>query len=816
MRRITIGIQVHAEPGCLRVTLEGIRANTTHPVDLLLLLDGPDQATAGAVAAMRDIPQSGTSEPLGAPACFNRLAVLSDAQVLVLLESGAQVGPGWLDGLLAALDADPTNGVAGPSTNLAWNEQCVFPSCGNTWAEIAATAQEASRRFGSTWRTLEPLYSLADFCYAVRREVVEAVGAADEGYGLGPCWEMDYNIRAARAGFRGVWACGAYVHRAPFTPRRRQEETLRFEASKRRYQDKFCALHLRNERDGYGVHCRGEACEHFAPRELIQVRLPLKQTTKPSVPPSAPYSPQERVPLVHPGQDTPMVSCIMPTCNRGAFVVQSVRYFQRQDYPSRELIIVDDGEDVAAALPDDSRIRYIRIPPGSTIGAKRNRACELAKGSIIAHWDDDDWYGASRLSVQAQPIISEKADITGLITGVFFDLDRWEFWRCTPELHRRLFVHDVHGGTLLYRRSLWEQHARYPNASLAEDAAFLRQTVQRGGRLERVANQDVFVYLRHGQNSWSFSCGKYLDPRGWQKVPEPASLLKDRAFYVSHSASARKAEALTPYTRNLEAQPLVSCIMPTADRRLFVGQAIEYFLRQNYLSRELIIVDDGADRVEDLVPPDPRIRYIGLQEKLTIGAKRNRACENAHGEIVVHWDDDDWMAPWRLAYQVASLREEEADVCGLDKIPYYDPYLGRAWMYTYPKGEKTWVGGNTLCYTKVFWSRNPFPGINVGEDSRFLWSNKTKKIVALRNRNFFVGIIHPQNISPKRTDDSRWVRHDLQAVRETVGQDWAFYEKLSRWEKNQRLNNSQPLDQEKYVKTGGPLRQGAQGIGAEP
>src|SRR5262249_47369235 len=155
-------------------------------------------------------------------------------------------GPGWLDALLAALAADPRNGLAGPSTNYAWNEQGVFPHSDGTLAAVARTAQEAAQRFGQTIRTLEPLYSLADFCYVVRRDVVHSVGAADAGYGLGPCWEMDYNIRAARVGFRGVWACAAYVHRMPFTTRRQREEALRFEASKHRYQDKFCALRLRH------------------------------------------------------------------------------------------------------------------------------------------------------------------------------------------------------------------------------------------------------------------------------------------------------------------------------------------------------------------------------------------------------------------------------------------------------------------------------------------------------------------------------------------------------------------------------------------
>ena len=131
--------------------------------------------------------------------------------------AGSLVGPGWLDRLLAAL-ADPRHGLAGPSTNRSWNEQRAFPSCADSSDAIAATAREAELRFGGAVRPLAPLHSLADFCYAVRRDVIDAVGEADEEYGLGPCWEMDYNVRAARAGFLGVWVGAAYVHRGAFTP----------------------------------------------------------------------------------------------------------------------------------------------------------------------------------------------------------------------------------------------------------------------------------------------------------------------------------------------------------------------------------------------------------------------------------------------------------------------------------------------------------------------------------------------------------------------------------------------------------------------
>ena len=147
--------------------------------------------------------------------------------MLVLLEAGAIVGPRWLELLTAALTR-PGVGLAGPSTNQAGNEQgCVVASGGpgpgpdvggEQLKSVRRDAARLLRRYGSAARTLAPRYSLGDFCYAVRREVVDAIGPADPAYGEGPGWEVDYNIRAARAGFAGIWVSGAYVCRtAPAT-----------------------------------------------------------------------------------------------------------------------------------------------------------------------------------------------------------------------------------------------------------------------------------------------------------------------------------------------------------------------------------------------------------------------------------------------------------------------------------------------------------------------------------------------------------------------------------------------------------------------
>src|SRR5436190_1655056 len=192
MKTVCIGIHVYEQPDRLAATLAGLQANTSREANIILLPDGPDAATIRALSCWSKFAQLSTGDARGAAACFNRMAAYSDADVVILLESGARVGPGWLEHLLRGLSRDSRNGLAGPSTNDSWNEQGVFARAGGSEPEIARTVLEAEKEFEDQVRTLEPLYSLADFCYAVRREVFDAIGAADERYSLGPCWEMDY------------------------------------------------------------------------------------------------------------------------------------------------------------------------------------------------------------------------------------------------------------------------------------------------------------------------------------------------------------------------------------------------------------------------------------------------------------------------------------------------------------------------------------------------------------------------------------------------------------------------------------------------
>lgn len=204
--------------------------------------------------------------------------------------------------------------------------------------------------------------------------------------------------------------------------------------------------------------------------------------------------------------------------------------------------------------------------------------------------------------------------------------------------------------------------------------------------------------------------------------------------------------------------PLVSCIMPTYNRRAFVPRAIAQFQSQDYKGpTELLIVDDGSDPIEDLVRDDERIRYIRLDERLTIGAKRNLACSAARGEIICHWDDDDWMADWRLTYQVGELVAAGADLCGARVLFFHEPKRGRVWEWVSPSwsDEKVvWIAGGTFCYRKGLWKVHPFEDVATAEDGLFLYAtSKTTKPLALDDPRFYVATVHAANTYAYRPED---------------------------------------------------------------
>ncbi|MGE0709144.1 MAG: glycosyltransferase [Planctomycetota bacterium] len=97
---------------------------------------------------------------------------------------------------------------------------------------------------------------------------------------------------------------------------------------------------------------------------------------------------------------TPLVSVILPTCDRARVLPRAVRSVLRQTHERLELIVVDDGSsdetpEVLAALARDPRVRILRRERSQLAGNPvnpRNLGIEAARGEYLAFLDDDDTY----------------------------------------------------------------------------------------------------------------------------------------------------------------------------------------------------------------------------------------------------------------------------------------------------------------------------------------------------------------------------------------------------------------------------------------
>ncbi len=240
----------------------------------------------------------------------------------------------------------------------------------------------------------------------------------------------------------------------------------------------------------------------------------------------------------------------MPTYNRPAFVRQAAHYFLGQDYPNRELVVVDDSDrSVRELLPRDPRIRYFRLHGGMSLGAKRNVAVARSRGEIIVHWDDDDWYAPCRISYQVGSLLETGSVIAALDMQVVYDVPPDRFWSVSPQLHKRIFSQDIHAGTIAYPKWLWRYFDGFKPLASAEDFAFVEIAHLCHQPVLKLSSAGVYIYVRHGGNTWQFPCGEYLDPQGWTRIEAPAFMpTEHRAFYQmlrANSASGVRAGAAT-------------------------------------------------------------------------------------------------------------------------------------------------------------------------------------------------------------------------------------------------------------------------------
>ena len=130
--------------------------------------------------------------------------------------------------------------------------------------------------------------------------------------------------------------------------------------------------------------------------------------------------------------------------------------------------------------------------------------------------------------------------------------------------------------------------------------------------------------------------------------------------------------------------PFVSVCTPTFNRRPFISHMIKCFESQDYPKdrMEWIIIDDGTDKIGDLVTHIPQVKYFSYDKKMPLGEKRNLMHIKSKGDILVYMDDDDFYPPDRVSHAVETLNNNPSALCaGSSEIYIYFKHIGKLYQF---------------------------------------------------------------------------------------------------------------------------------------
>jgi glycosyltransferase involved in cell wall biosynthesis len=197
-------------------------------------------------------------------------------------------------------------------------------------------------------------------------------------------------------------------------------------------------------------------------------------------------------------------------------------------------------------------------------------------------------------------------------------------------------------------------------------------------------------------------------------------------------------------------EPLVSIITPTYGRAPFLPAIATCVQQQTYRNVEWLVLDDSEQPSSELAASEWQgLRYFHSRTRLSVGEKRNQLVASAAGDVIVHFDDDDYYGPDYIKKILAVLQRQKLDAAlatgffvaqlNLGGFGYYRTLVKRGAGFAFNKDGIRAVElgklniplihlcyGWTYIYKKTVWEDTGFKEVSVFEDREFISAAKNK------------------------------------------------------------------------------------------
>ena len=219
-----------------------------------------------------------------------------------------------------------------------------------------------------------------------------------------------------------------------------------------------------------------------------------------------------------------MVSILTPTYNRRAFIPGLIKCVMSQTYTNLEWVILDDGEEEIADLVVGIHfVRYIRLNCKLTLGEKRNRLNDLARGRILINFDTDDYHMPDRIAKSVAALDNSSCLIAGSSSMFIYYRKHGLFTT------RHFNTNHATAGTFAYKRELLKITRFEPTAKCAEERYWLKgYTIP----MIQLDPRDTIIIGCHEANT--FDKTKLLGTKGLSETSVTLEKLGAVEFFANH------------------------------------------------------------------------------------------------------------------------------------------------------------------------------------------------------------------------------------------------------------------------------------------
>lgn len=172
----------------------------------------------------------------------------------------------------------------------------------------------------------------------------------------------------------------------------------------------------------------------------------------------------------------PLVSVIIPCYNHGSYLQEAFHSIWSQNYPTLEVIVVDDGStDNTKEIAESAEgVMYI-YQENQGLSAARNTGISHSKGEMLVFLDADDWLLPDAIHTNVRYLLQHEklAFVSGGHDKVFIDEGtvKEEICEVPSEHYLNLLEGNYIGmhATVMYRRWVFEEFAYDTSLKACED-----------------------------------------------------------------------------------------------------------------------------------------------------------------------------------------------------------------------------------------------------------------------------------------------------------------------------------------------------------